>query len=135
MNRINCLLGLLAVVVNFCLCFPTASRADDATTNTGNELVTFCNDKNYQANNSSWYVCVAFVDGVTQGFDLEYYLWLQHDNKVPKDYCPPANATHGQAALVVSKYLYDHPELLNISDALLVMSSVHSAWPCPKTSK
>jgi len=117
------------------VCLPTTSRANDAASNTGNELIEFCNDNNNKANNKSWAVCLAYVDGVTDGFDLEYSLWLSTDTKVPSEYCPPANATHQQYALMISKYLHDHPESLNYSSSVLVMLAVETAWPCPKVNK
>jgi hypothetical protein len=37
----------------------------------------------------------------------------------------------GQRVLVVNKYLKDHPEDLNLPDALLVSSALSKAFPCP----
>jgi hypothetical protein len=37
----------------------------------------------------------------------------------------------GQRVLVVNKYLKDHPEDLNLPDALLVSVALSKAFPCP----
>jgi hypothetical protein len=37
----------------------------------------------------------------------------------------------GQRVLVVSMYLKDHPEELNLPDALLVSTALGKAFPCP----
>ena len=37
----------------------------------------------------------------------------------------------GQRVLVVTKYLKDHPEALNLPDALLVSTALSKAFPCP----
>jgi hypothetical protein len=41
------------------------------------------------------------------------------------------DVTMGQRVLVVSKYLKDHPEELNLPDALLVSTALSKAFPCP----
>jgi hypothetical protein len=41
------------------------------------------------------------------------------------------DVTMGQMVLVVNKYLKDHPEDLNLPDALLVSAALSKAFPCP----
>ena len=48
--------------------------------------------------------------------------------------CIPDDTTYEQLALVVSKYLHDHPEKLNEPSSLLVVDALEQAWTCPKTS-
>ena len=40
------------------------------------------------------------------------------------------NVTMGQMVLVVSKYLKDHPEDMNLPDALLASTALSKAFPC-----
>ena len=124
--------------------------ADDGVINgTGNQLITLCNEKSHQAQNTNWNYCIAYVDGVTDGYvwsgSLVNYLASQDSTiKTDKDayakllnlythwYCIPNNVTRQQMALVVSKYLSDNPELLNQPSADLVIGAVAKAWPCNK---
>jgi Rap1a immunity proteins len=63
--------------------------------------------------------CIGYVDGVTDG-------WLLAGRSI----CAPADATVGEYAAVVTKYLEDHPEELHLSPASLVIRAVNHAWPC-----
>jgi hypothetical protein len=63
--------------------------------------------------------CVAYVDGVTDG-------WVQAGGHL----CAPASATLEQYADVVSKYLEDHPERLHLQAGMLVIEALNRAWPC-----
>jgi hypothetical protein len=118
--------------------------ADDATTDTGNELVEMCNDGNYQAQNSAWGDCITFIHGVISGYDtgltrdITFHYpnetndeWLKRFYGV-RGYCFPDKATREQTALVTSKYLHDHPEKLNKTEAVLVILALVDAWPCGK---
>jgi Rap1a immunity proteins len=60
--------------------------------------------------------CVGVVHGVS--------FWL-----LPKG-CSD-DVSMGQMVLVVNKYLKDHPEDLNLPDALLVSAALSKAFPCP----
>lgn len=116
--------------------------ADDNTANTGNELIRYCNDQNQQANNTDWFVCIALVEGMSKGFKLGATMVLAKDDptysqsKAVRLYnkmfgiCIPDDSTRGQSALVVSKYLKDHPEQLNDPDILLILKAFKGAWPC-----
>ncbi|HEY1772937.1 MAG TPA: Rap1a/Tai family immunity protein [Gammaproteobacteria bacterium] len=116
--------------------------ADDNTANTGNELIRYCNDQNQQANNTDWFVCIAFVDGISKGFKLGATMALAKDDpaysstKAVRLYnktfhiCIPDDSTRGQSALVVSKFLKDHPEKLNDPDIFLILQAFKGAWPC-----
>jgi len=128
------------------ICLPATSRADDITAGTGNELVNYCNDSNHQASNDLWFGCVNFVYGVKVGFyfGLAYTTRLNHPDvsakQLSKDiniglmFCmPDATVTREQQALVVSKYLHDHPETLNNINYVEVLNAFKAAWPCPKS--
>jgi hypothetical protein len=49
-------------------------------------------------------------------------------------YCIPNAVTREQKALVVAKYLRDHPEKLNVDDVSLVDYAFKAAWPCGNTN-
>ena len=121
----NVLIGISLIVL---LCSSIAS-ASDLTVGTGNELMKACNTDNYKTENMMWGVCLGFVEGVTAELAvLATELAPQPGNKLPTDVttyigavstglkmmiCSPSNSTREQAALVVSKFLADHPEKLN----------------------
>jgi hypothetical protein len=62
----------------------------------------------------------AYCMGVVRGVSF----WL-----LPKG-CPD-DVTLDQKVSVVSKYLKEHPEDLNMPDALLVSTALSKAFPCP----
>jgi len=119
------------------VCLPTTSKADtDMTAHTGNELITACNDTNSRNTaGADWNWCVAYVSGIENGLEYEWFLWKYTTPSLNQLYCLPANATRNQFALVVSKYLHDHPEQLNEPDIALVLAAYENAWPCPKPAK
>lgn len=147
MNKANRFLRLMLIIVVFGLCMPTISAADDSTSDTGNELINNCNDNNYQALNASWVGCIGYVSGVYDGigFGAMNMMKLEHNNlnvnqliamfKIGFDICIPVNVTRGQDALVVTKYLHDHPDKLNEDSWILVVDAFQTAWPCPKSGK
>lgn len=47
-------------------------------------------------------------------------------------YCLPDNASFGQQARVVVKYLNDHPEKLHEIDVALAIAALREAFPCEK---
>lgn len=140
MNGIKVSLIALASLIAVTSSIPT--NANDATTNTGNELVTLCNDNNNQAGNSLWSICIGYVTGVDDGLITGSLVLIsdlfpkesaeQWGNRIHKylKYCTPENATRQQKALVVSKYLKDHPEKLSDEDDVLVLGAFVAAWPC-----
>lgn len=117
--------------------------ANDNTTNTGNELITVCNDKNHQADNVQWAWCMGFVEGVetgvTSGIKTTALVFMKKPNQaqinavaaVISEYCTPTDVTREQMAMVVAKYLADHPEKLNEPSYAIVVYAFQGAWPCP----
>ena len=144
-------LFMIAVISSVFL--PIISRANDATTSTGNELITRCNDAAYHtqdtdwAAKTNWAMCISFIHGVQEAYAQGIMLDIStHNPKLTpsqvtakglkmQGFCLPENSTREQAALVVTKYLKEHPEQLNVADNLLVIRAFFAAWPCPKTSK
>jgi len=145
MPKILSCLFMAAAISSVCL--PIASKADDTVSGTGNELITECNDKNSQAVSLLWEYCIGFVNGVAEGVNFAgLYIMTLENNKITAKqlvngmnsafrFCLPYNITRGQQALVVSKYLHDHPEILNQDSMTLVINAFQNAWPCPKSTK
>jgi len=48
----------------------SGADADDPLTDTGNQLIKSCNQKNYEATNLLWAWCVGYVAGVDKGFGI-----------------------------------------------------------------
>ena len=113
------------------VCSSSTSKAADVTAGRGNELVQYCNYSKYQAKSVLWNYCVGYVSGVDNGFNL----LINVINEKNTYYCTPDDVTRQQMALVVSKYLIEHPESLNIHSQYLILAAFTAAWPCPKTGK
>lgn len=125
-----------------------ASASTSDITGTGNEMISFCVASNYQAENMDWEVCMAEVYGIWKGFDdgriygIEQAVGGVNNKNFPSKkshlsallnetpYCIPSAVTRQQMALVVTKYLEQHPELLNRSDLTLENRAFEQAWPC-----
>jgi len=145
MTKLLSCLFMIAIITSVCL--PITSKADELTSGTGNKLITACNDDNYNAHNSSWENCVGFAGGVYVGVIFGSLVTIDVVKKgiSVKDsenyfqiifpVCIPDGATFEQLALVVSKYLHDHPERLNEPSSGLVIQAAEQAWPCPKPTK
>jgi hypothetical protein len=126
---------------------PAISFADASSTDgTGNQLMVFCNDTNKETNQTAWFGCMMFIDGVVNGsYTVGVYQYIaQYGNKVnapgfdPSTFvaqtfnvCIPDGTTREQRALVASKYLKDNPQSLHEPSAMLVIAALNSAWPCP----
>jgi len=145
MSRLLSCLFMVASISSVCL--PTTSNADNSISETGNELINNCNDTNYQASNILWAGCIAYVTGVYDGliYGAMHIMVLEHNEITAKQlvtlfqigfgFCMPASVTRGQEALVVSKYLHNHPEILNEASYTLILDAFQAAWPCPKSTK
>jgi hypothetical protein len=48
--------------------------------------------------------------------------------------CAPAAVTIGQSALVVVRYMQQHPETLHLPLSILVQTALRQTWPCPSRS-
>lgn len=138
----KCLAGAVGLcIATLSLVYAVGIQAAEPV-DTGNQLVTQCNDGNYQARNERWSYCVAYVVGVADGVQLGILNTLHDYNGLAaknagskmsliSHYCmPDENVTYNQMALVVSKYLHEHPESLNLSSVVLVVYSFDNAWPC-----
>lgn len=136
--------GLKIVILSFIFVI-TASQtavADDATVGTGNELIGYCNETNSSANNGDWWFCIGVVSGTEYGLEsgamggVLTYTKVKPGPPLEKSvnailqFCLPSNATRQQMGLVVSKYLKDHPENLNMGIDSIVLRAFRAAWPC-----
>lgn len=129
------------------ICSVSTGYADDIADNTGNELIRGCNAQSDEAKNSDWVYCVGFINGVISGHAAILALVnvppglkpsaaiderINLYTKLSLMFCIPENATREQTALVVTKYLRDHPADLNQPASALVYEALTEAWPCIK---
>jgi hypothetical protein len=68
--------------------------------------------------------CLFYVAGVSDGYSV-----ASGTKRIclPKD----GSATYAQIAMIVSKYLNDHPERLNNDPEYLILDALYGAFPCP----
>jgi len=69
--------------------------------------------------------CLAYVRGLIDGYELGR---IGETGRAM--FCMPEEATLHQAALVVVKYLRDHPQDLHHSDAEVVLYALAAGFPC-----
>jgi Rap1a immunity proteins len=79
-------------------------------------VIPFCNTKNF---GNLFYsgLCSGIVEAIT-------------DNGSQLGVCIPAGVTYGEENLVVYKYANDHPEMLHLEMASIVLFALTRAWPC-----
>ena len=65
-----------------------------------------------------------FYMGYVEGVEMS----LDATNKI----CAPANVTQKEKALVVDKYLFDHPEKLHEPSFVNVLDALLKAYPCKR---
>jgi hypothetical protein len=73
-------------------------------------------------------ICLFYVAGISEGYGVS--------GVKPKEICYPEDSmvTNGQKALIVSKYLNDHPDMLNNPSYFLVLDALSKAFPCSAPS-
>jgi hypothetical protein len=112
------------------------------TKNTGNSLFGACGyaiastdgtPKPPSSNETEAGFCVGYVGGMLDGFRI----WRKTNVEArlltaPTAPCIPDDVTYGQAVRVVSKYMNDHPEILNEHSSFVVLLAFQQAWPCKK---
>lgn len=111
---------------------------------TGNWLSGSCNTKDSAQQDASWGICVTIVNSFVEGINAGT-AWVAYKRKHasvvtytglhPSDglkFCLPEEATANQVALVVTKYLDDHPEYLDRPYWALIINALQGAWPCGK---
>lgn len=76
--------------------------------------------------------CAGFVSGV-----IETQTWWQlrelsdsKRNQNVEHFCIPGTVTNDQIVKIFVKYLDDHPEKLHEPAVLLLLTSLHQAFPC-----
>jgi hypothetical protein len=89
----------------------------------GNELKKYCAGP---TGGVAWGICVGFVSGSKQSWDLAGQL---HG---PRLFCEPKGVTGDQFIAMTRKYLAANPEQLHYPAAGILFSMVEAAFPCPK---
>ena len=76
--------------------------------------------------------CLGYLSGARDVFEE----WDESNTRLhgnnPSPVCLPSNVTMHEIALVVVKYLNDHPNKLHNDISLLVMLALSDAYPCKK---
>lgn len=76
--------------------------------------------------------CLGYLSGATDVLEE----WDESNTKLhgnnPSPVCLPSNVTMNEIAMVVVKYLNDHPNKLHNDRSLLVMLALSDAYPCKK---
>lgn len=75
-------------------------------------------------------VCVGYVEGVREGFQMAYPV-----QNLNPPYCIPAEATVGQLASILIKFIKDHPEKSHLETRMLEIESLTDAFPCKAAAK
>lgn len=126
------LLIVPALVQTLCvgLLFPlTGNASGDRSIRTGSDLAQYCNSINYAAQNQSWLFCMGYVYGV--GLETRR---LQNANPpIVPQFCVPSGMSKElveQEGVVVSKYLENHPEVLNQDVQNTLVGALSEKWPC-----
>src|ERR1035437_4983242 len=111
----------------FCLSLIAKGQSQKGESLTSLELREYCSfvgvdqaklsDKEYNHRN----ICLFYVSGVLDGFRIG-----DSATKI----CVPDEASMGEVALVVSKYLNQYPEKLHNPAVYLVIDALHTAFPC-----
>jgi hypothetical protein len=70
-------------------------------------------------------MCTFYVNGVIDGYMIGV-------DPAKSFICLPKNVTRGQFALIVAKYLDDHPEMLQNDPEYLIVDAVAKAFPCKR---
>jgi hypothetical protein len=125
------------------LCAASLSSTAVAEANRGESLLEDCNAalKLYDAPDSVPSLeteamgmhCMGFISGLRDGLDF----WRASTEASKKrdmssaPICIPQDATTLQLVRIVVKYLRDNPKELNKHDAILVLTALHDAYPCP----
>ena len=115
---------LLSIALMLAFIHP-ASAADADTGFSGLDLYNFCSANTPEGTA----LCLAYVGGLSDGLFMGRTLADQGIRA-----CLPENdaINRKQAALIVQKYLADHPEKLAQKAPLLVMDALANAFPCSK---
>ncbi len=111
----------------FCLSLIAKGQSQNGETLTSPKLREYCalvglgqtklSNDDYDHRN----ICLFYVSGVLDGFQIG-----DSTTKI----CIPSEASLGELALVVSKYLNQHPERLHNPPQYLVIDALHAAFPC-----
>ena len=100
--------------------------ADDGRNFDGTALREECRLLDSNPNSHQSGMCLGFVNGVHAG-----HLVIHEWSKMEPFYCAPDGLSHKQVALIVVKFMDEHPELLDINAESIVLCSLASAFPCP----
>jgi len=89
----------------------------------GNKLKRFCDDFDTDAFGMYGATCLGYVNGVVDALASVSL------------FCLPEGVSREQIALVVKKYLAEHPEKLHIEADILVVRALEAAFSCTDSTR
>lgn len=131
----------LALVVASCVVLLSARRAepanDEQVWESGTAFVSMCHElgkpseelTTLQMEHGNW--CMAYLNGVSDGVNLEVTLSNQAGNLALLPFCIPPDVKKIQVYLVVIKYVQDNPAQAHLPTATLYGRAMKAAFPCP----
>ena len=114
--------GVMAACIAVCVCvsaWPASARGFID----GNKLHDICVETDERIVGT---VCAMYVAGV-----VDAMLVMKDMIGEQIAFCVPEGVTIGQLVDVFAKYLRDHPEERHLHGAVLVITAVSDAFPCP----
>ena len=72
--------------------------------------------------------CIAYIRGIIEGYTVANAQLMSKHRKL----CVPDEVKPRQEALVIHKYLQEHPEKLHEPEAILAIEALQKAFPCTK---
>ena len=131
------IVAFICILIGGSLLVPS-SYAKGVDLQSGNGLSRFCTYQNHQQENQEWVYCVGHVTGIVEGMSFGIAVGALQTAHNKQDFnkgdsllfCISNGVTGDQLALVVTKYLKNHPSKLNKDETSLVSSALAKAWPC-----
>lgn len=128
MTRIVLLFCTLSAVL-----LPQLLRAQATTPeSTGVELLEECQAAERDTPSVKAAHCLGYLNGMADGLDAWESYNKYHNGNLPPAACIPRGATMRELAIVVVKYLNDHPNRLHESYRLLAILALADGYPCKK---
>jgi len=121
------------IVFSICL---FSGKAHAGAINTGYDLLKTCESEKV----NDKLACLNYITGVIDGIAFQRGFMIgilsaatqTRLTKYPvlKHYCIPHGATFGQLRLILTKYLFEHPDVLHIIPPILIRDALQNAFPC-----
>jgi len=110
---------------------------DSQVWDSGNDFLYMCHDLGKPADELSSLqmfhgnICMAYLNGLSDGLNLEITLSNQSGTPLLLPYCVPQDVKKIQIYLVTVKYVQDNPAQAHLPTATLFGRAMKAAFPCP----